>query len=55
MTPITTARLVVSLAAVILIGWGMRTDQSSLRLAGMGLLIAALLMRFLGSRFNRRD
>ncbi len=50
MTPIITARLIVVLAAAVLLGFGIRNDDSSLRLAGIGLLVAALLMRFIRPR-----
>ena len=48
MTPIIMARLTVILIAAILLGYGIRTDQTALRWAGMGFLVAALLMRFIG-------
>ena len=50
MNPITTAKLALTFAALVLIAWGMRTDQSALRLAGIGLLIAAVLLRFIPKR-----
>lgn len=50
MTPIIMARLVVILIAAILLGYGIRTDQTALRWAGIGFLVAALLMRFIGTR-----
>lgn len=53
MTPINTARLIVALIAAILLGYGMRTDNPALRWAGIGFLLAALLMRFLGQREKR--
>lgn len=46
MTPLTTVKLGLTFAAIVLIAWGMRTDQSALRLAGIGLLVAAVLLRF---------
>ncbi|HVD62243.1 MAG TPA: hypothetical protein VNC11_15325 [Gemmatimonadaceae bacterium] len=53
MTPIIMARLIVILIAAILFGFGIRTDQSALRWAGIGFLVAALLMRFIGrGRYN---
>ncbi len=53
MTPITTARLIMVLIAAVLFGYGIRTDVPALRWAGIGFLIAALLLRFLGSRDKR--
>jgi hypothetical protein len=50
MTPINTARILVALIAAVLLGYGMRTDNEALRWAGIGFLVAALLMRFLGQR-----
>jgi uncharacterized membrane protein len=50
MTPIIMARLTVILIAAILLGYGIRTDQPALRWAGIGFLVAALLMRFIGRR-----
>jgi len=46
MTPMTTARLALALAAAVLFGLGIRADSSPLRWAAMALLVAALLMRF---------
>ena len=53
MAPLNTARLVVALIAAILLGYGIRTDNPALRWAGIGFLLAALLMRFLGQREQR--
>jgi hypothetical protein len=53
MRPINVARLIVALIAAILLGYGMRTDSSALRWAGIGFLLAALAMRFLGQREKR--
>jgi hypothetical protein len=50
MTPLNSARLLVALIAAILLGYGIRTDSEPLRWAGIGFLLAALLMRFLGQR-----
>jgi hypothetical protein len=51
--PVLVARLIVILIAAILLGYGIRTDQSALRWAGIGFLVAALLMRFIGTRERR--
>lgn len=53
MTPITTARLIVALIAALLLGYGIRVDDPAVRWAGIGFLVAALLMRFLGKREGR--
>ena len=50
MTPLTSARLVLVLVAAVLLGYGIRTDSEPLRWAGIGFLLAALLMRFLDKR-----
>lgn len=50
MTPLTSARLALALVAAILLGWGIRTDNSAIRLAGIGFLVAALAMRFVKPR-----
>ncbi len=50
MTPINMARLVLALIAAILLGYGIRAESEALRWAGIGFLLAALLMRFLGQR-----
>jgi len=50
MTPITTARLIVALIAAILLGYGIHTDNEAVRWAGIGFLVAALLMRFIRPR-----
>ena len=53
MTPVLMARVVLILIAAVLLGFGIRTDQSALRWAGIGFLVAALLMRFIGTRERR--
>ena len=50
MTPITTARLIVALIAAMLLVYGIRTDDEAVRWAGIGFLVAALLMRFIRQR-----
>jgi hypothetical protein len=44
--PFTAAKLALALAAAILLGWGIRNDDSALRWAGMAFLFVALVMRF---------
>jgi hypothetical protein len=46
MTPFTIAKLALMLIAAILLAWGMRTDDSALRWAGIGFLFIALILRF---------
>ncbi len=50
MTPLNSARLLVALIAAVLLGYGIRTENEALRWEGIGFLLAALLMRFLGQR-----
>lgn len=47
MTPFTVAKLALMLIAAILLGWGIRTDDSALRWAGIGFLFIALIIRFI--------
>lgn len=49
MSPFTSAKLALALIAAILLGWGIRTDNSALRWAGMGFLLIALILRFVKS------
>jgi hypothetical protein len=46
MTPMTSAKMALMLIAAILLGWGIRTDDSALRWAGIGFLFLALVLRF---------
>jgi len=46
MTPFTIAKLALMLIAAVLLGWGIRTDDSALRWAGIGFLFIALILRF---------
>lgn len=46
MNPFLTAKLALMLVAAILLGWGIRTDDSALRWAGIGFLFIALILRF---------
>jgi hypothetical protein len=39
-------KLALALVAAILLAWGIRNDDSTLRLAGMAFLLAAVLFRF---------
>ncbi len=42
----TSAKLALALIAAILLGWGIRNDDSALRWAGMAFLLIALALRF---------
>jgi hypothetical protein len=46
-TPFTIAKLALMLMAAILLGWGIRTDDTALRWAGIGFLFIALILRFI--------
>ena len=46
MTPLTIAKLALMLMAAILLAWGIRSDDSALRWAGIGFLFVALILRF---------
>ena len=46
MSPFTTAKLALMVVAAVLLGWGIRTDDSVLRWAGIAFLFAALILRF---------
>lgn len=53
MSPFTTAKLALMLVAAVLLGWGIRTDDSALRWAGIAFLFAALVLRFFQPRKPR--
>ena len=53
MTPLTSAKMALMLIAAVLLGWGIRTDDPSLRWAGIGFLFAALVLRFFKRRGNK--
>jgi hypothetical protein len=46
-TAFTVAKLALMLIAAILLGWGIRTDDTALRWAGIGFLFLALILRFI--------
>ena len=50
MTPFTTAKLALMLVAAVLLGWGIRSDDSALRWAGILFLFIALVLRFFKPR-----
>jgi hypothetical protein len=43
-------KLILSVCAVLLLGWGIRIDQAVYRWAGIACLAAAVLLRFSQSR-----
>ncbi|HMI55971.1 MAG TPA: hypothetical protein VK494_07290 [Gemmatimonadaceae bacterium] len=53
MSPFTIAKLGLMLAAAILLAWGIRTDDSAIRWAGIGFLFIALILRFFKPRKPR--
>ena len=53
MTPFTMAKLALMLIAAVLIAWGIRTDDSALRWAGIAFLFMALILRFFKPRNPR--
>jgi hypothetical protein len=53
MTPVTMAKLALMLIAAVLIAWGIRTDDSALRWAGIAFLFIALILRFFKPRKPR--
>jgi hypothetical protein len=50
MSPFTTAKLALMLMAAVLLAWGIRTDDSAVRWAGIGFLFVALILRFFKPR-----
>lgn len=55
MTPILTARVFLTITGAIVWGYGYRADQAPVRLAGLGILAVALLLRFLPHRWLGDD
>ena len=51
MKKIIVARIVLSFAGILIWGYGQRIDDPNLRLAGMGVLAVALLLRFVPKRW----
>lgn len=54
MTPFTVAKLALMLIAAILLAWGIRTDDSAIRWAGILFLLIALVLRFFKPRKPRK-
>lgn len=53
MSPFTVAKLALMLIAAILLAWGIRTDDSAIRWAGILFLFIALILRFFKPRTPR--
>ncbi|HEY3133133.1 MAG TPA: hypothetical protein VGJ47_00760 [Gemmatimonadaceae bacterium] len=53
MSPFTVAKLALMLIAAILLAWGIRTDDSAIRWAGILFLFIALILRFVKPRKPR--
>ena len=54
MSPFTIAKLALMLIAAILFAWGISTDNTALRWAGIGFLFIALILRFIKPRKPRK-
>lgn len=50
MSPFTIAKLALMLIAMILLGWGIATDDNAIRWAGVLFLFIALVLRFFKPR-----
>ena len=46
MSPFAAAKMALMLIAAVLFAWGSRTDDSAIRWAAIGFLLAALILRF---------
>ena len=54
MSPFTIAKLALMLIAAILLAWGIRTDDTAIRWAGILFLFIALILRFFKPRKPRK-
>lgn len=54
MSPFTIAKLALMLIAAVLLAWGIRTDDSAIRWAGILFLFIALVLRFFKPRKPRK-
>ncbi|MFI5311657.1 MAG: hypothetical protein ACHQQ3_10510 [Gemmatimonadales bacterium] len=50
MKPLTAVKLALALSGVILFGIGIRLDSSNIRFSGIGLVVAAWILRFAKDR-----
>ena len=48
-------RMALALIGVVVWGWGYRTDDPQIRLAGMAILLVTLLLRFVPKRWLGED
>jgi hypothetical protein len=55
MTRLLTARIVLAFAGIVVLGYGINADLPKLRLAAMGILLVALLLRFVPPRWFGED
>lgn len=55
MTRVMLARIVLTLAGALVWGYGYRANQAEARLAGLGIVAVALLLRFLPHRWLGDD
>jgi hypothetical protein len=54
MSQFTKAKIALMLVAAVFLTWGIRTDDSLLRWAGIACLVAALVLRFFKPRKPRK-
>ena len=50
----TQVRMAIAAVGVLIWGYGVRVDDATLRLVGMGFLLACLLLRFVPRRWRER-
>jgi len=50
MTPLTAAKLILAASGLIVWGFGIRAGQAVLQYVGVGLLVTAVLLRFIRKR-----
>ena len=54
MTQLTTAKLLLAVAGVLIWGYGIRTAQEPLKYFGIVLLVISVILRFVGRRGSER-
>ena len=55
MTPLTTLKITLAVVGVMVFGYGVRADSTGIRWAGIALVAAAVVLRFVpGDRTPRR-
>ena len=55
MTRVLLARIILTLTGAFVWGFGYRADRAEMRLAGLGIVAVALLLRFLPRRWLGED